>query len=119
MDARFEGNVGSWFFHVLIYKKRNNFFSIYVEDQLYLIAKKAIPNGTRLVTNVAIHAKVMPIEDSQSKSDPKLSNLTTSDSVKVKDEPVESEEQPKSNKSPSPLTPTTSSKSKEMKKIHS
>ncbi len=77
--------------------------------------------GTRLCSNITILPKLTHSEDSQVKQETKLTMPNPTDDIKVKEEPIESEEEQKIDPSPStikPESPVLTTKSKEIKKIH-
>ncbi len=97
----------------------------YLDDQIFAILTESITIGTRLCSNIIILPKLSHTEDSQIKQEPKINMNNSTDDIKVKEEPIESEEEQQidlsssSNIKPeSPVISTNTSKSKETKKLH-
>lgn len=98
---------------------------MFLDDQILVRLTESITIGTRLCSNRIILPKLTHIEDSQIKLEPKLiMNNNSTDDIKIKEEPIESEEDQQidlssSNTKPaSPILPINTLKSKETKKIH-
>ncbi len=93
-----------------------------LDDQIFAILTQSISLGTRLCSNIIILPKLTHPEDSQVKQETKLTMPNPTDDIKVKEEPIESEEeQQQIDPSPStikPESPVLTTKSKEIKKIH-
>ncbi|CAF3461925.1 unnamed protein product [Rotaria socialis] len=94
-------------------------------EQIYASLTQSIKTGTRLCSNTIILPKLTQIEESQIKQESKLDMNNSTDIIKVKQEPIESEEeQPQANLSSSSIKSDLSminingSKSKETKKLY-
>lgn len=97
-----------------------------LDNQIFPTLTKSVTIGTRLCTNTIILPKLNPIEDSQPKQETKSNMSSSTDNVKVKEEPIESEEEQQQNdvsssssiKSESSGTNTNGVKFKETQKAH-
>jgi len=81
-----------------------------LDDQILAIVTKSIPSGTRLNSNSSILPKLNHCDDLQTKQDTKtMITNSTDETIKIKEEPIESEEKLDSN---------STIKSREIKKSH-
>jgi hypothetical protein len=99
--------------------------SDYSDDQLVAIVTESIPVSTPLYSSATILPKLLTMDDSQPKPETKTPINAITDDIKVKVEPIESEEDQQSIQSPpsnikseASLVPLSTSKLTETKKLH-
>ena len=98
-----------------------------LDDHVVAIVSQPIAAGARLCSNLSILPKVCPTDDVPMKQEAKSNSTSTPpcmDDVRVKQEPIESEEEQQTDfsiptvKAEPPLSMIDSPKSKETKKLH-